>query len=57
MPEERHDRIQFFTGSVETGEKVRRSATSSGKRVTLELGGKNARCIFLLCKTILMPMW
>lgn len=31
-----------FTGSVATGEKVRRSATSSGKRVTLELGGKNA---------------
>ncbi|WP_159868673.1 MULTISPECIES: aldehyde dehydrogenase family protein [unclassified Raoultella] len=31
-----------FTGSVATGEKVQRSATAGGKRVTLELGGKNA---------------
>ena len=31
-----------FTGSVATGEKVQRSASASGKRVTLELGGKNA---------------
>ncbi|ELT8982780.1 aldehyde dehydrogenase family protein [Salmonella enterica] len=31
-----------FTGSVATGEKVQRSAISAGKRVTLELGGKNA---------------
>ncbi len=31
-----------FTGSVATGEKVQQSASASGKRVTLELGGKNA---------------
>ena len=31
-----------FTGSVATGEKVQQSACASGKRVTLELGGKNA---------------
>ena len=31
-----------FTGSVATGEKVQQSAIGAGKRVTLELGGKNA---------------
>ena len=31
-----------FTGSVATGEKVQQSAGAFGKRVTLELGGKNA---------------
>ena len=31
-----------FTGSVATGEKVQQAATGAGKRVTLELGGKNA---------------
>lgn len=31
-----------FTGSVVTGGKVQQSATGAGKRVTLELGGKNA---------------
>lgn len=33
-----------FTGSVATGEKVQQSASASGKRVTLELGGKTPRC-------------
>ncbi|VEC75909.1 Aldehyde dehydrogenase [Raoultella ornithinolytica] len=31
-----------FTGSVATGEKVQHAAIGAGKRVTLELGGKNA---------------
>ncbi|MBK0097454.1 aldehyde dehydrogenase family protein [Erwinia sp. S63] len=31
-----------FTGSVATGNAVNRTATAQGKRVTLELGGKNA---------------
>lgn len=31
-----------FTGSVATGNAVSRSASAQGKRVTLELGGKNA---------------
>ncbi len=37
-----------FTGSVATGEKVQRSASASGKRVTLELGAKTPRCSWMI---------
>jgi acyl-CoA reductase-like NAD-dependent aldehyde dehydrogenase len=38
-----------FTGSCEVGQIVMRDAASTLKRVTLELGGKNANIIFADC--------
>ncbi|MFC3983257.1 aldehyde dehydrogenase family protein [Streptosporangium jomthongense] len=35
-----------FTGSTEVGRRIARSAASSGKRLTLELGGKAANIVF-----------
>jgi aldehyde dehydrogenase (NAD+) len=35
-----------FTGSTEVGKIIRRSAAGSGKRLTLELGGKAANIVF-----------
>jgi aldehyde dehydrogenase (NAD+) len=35
-----------FTGSTEVGKRIRRSVAGSGKRLTLELGGKAANIVF-----------
>ena len=35
-----------FTGSTEVGKRIRRSIAGSGKRLTLELGGKAANIVF-----------
>jgi aldehyde dehydrogenase (NAD+) len=35
-----------FTGSTEVGKQIRRSVAGSGKRLTLELGGKAANIVF-----------
>jgi aldehyde dehydrogenase (NAD+) len=35
-----------FTGSTEVGKKIQRSAAGTGKRLTLELGGKAANIVF-----------
>ncbi len=35
-----------FTGSTEVGKKIRRAIAGSGKRLTLELGGKAANIVF-----------
>src|SRR5438270_74315 len=35
-----------FTGSTEVGKQIQRSAAGSGKRLTLELGGKAANIVF-----------
>lgn len=35
-----------FTGSVATGQHIKESATKTGKKLTLELGGKNAALFF-----------
>ncbi len=35
-----------FTGSTEVGKRIRRSIAGSGKRLTLELGGKGANIVF-----------
>ena len=35
-----------FTGSTEVGKEIQRAVAGTGKRVTLELGGKAANIVF-----------